>query len=1078
VHFTVPSKGFASLAVYDANGVLVRSLLSAQAVEAGQQTATWDATTDLGLPVTAGTYQVKGIFFTERPSLQYVMTVGKSGNPPWRTPDGKGDWGGNLGGPSAICSNGRSLIMVWSCVEDNQVTGVQQMDNEGRVQLRYFTFYPWDTRCAGAMDETNFYLGIENWQEKRLEIAVYKLGEPRGKILTILPTGAHQEQPETRWHGRWSAWLDGMALTKDTLFASIASDNALFLIDRNSGKVLRRLTLPAPRGLAVAGDRLLAVSGKRVLKLRMDGSLDSVWIDEGRLKAPHALTVDAQGNLYVGDSRMRGLGGEDYEEGSRKICVFSPQGKLLRTIGKQGGAPLSGRFEAERLGDIGALCIGPDGKSLWVQDMATGFGRTSRWSLDGKLQREWFARTLDLFPDVINPGQPNELLTVHDAFSDAPGISAYKIDLAAKTWRPSWHYECSWADMYQEDVFVSHDHGGNPLTGKHWPVFHYSFFAPLVTFGGRTYAMNSSGNDDGVIYILPPGEKPRPVAMVSYHRAERTDGKIHAIYDQGPNNWFTWADRNGDGRMSLDEIRFTENPPAMERSGRVFEAWLDGQMNVHMKRPLREGSSFRLVDSMLPLKEILPSGAPVYDWSQLKEETPLQAPNLNGGDGWKTVGEYNLPRPLETADAFYSLIAPSASQKLKLPGIDGDGWWASRNWRTRLVRFDKQTGRPLWAVGRRAPGRAEPGEMYYPAALAGADGDFLFVLDTMGMVWVWHKDGLYVGRLYHDTGSGQMDDQSIYGEVQSATIFRDRHMGKLYSLICAAGAGVHEVFLPKAERLAGGPVKVTGAEAAQARPWDPDGVAPTQRPTCNVYFAARPPEIEKGFDDQWMRLPDGQLRPEMLVLLDGQGLGSVRAMYDEKNLYLAYMVRDAVGPLNRGSELPYCPFVSGAYVDFCLAPDWPKPQREEVREGDLRVVMARVRGEKGEQEFQQGFWQQKTGGKNPQTIVSPAASVHFDQIGSVPGLRMTYRVVGKEAQTGQVNYEVLVAAPLASLGMANPAGRQIGFDTSIATANAAGDRRERAGHWAGQSEGVVVDRPGSARLLPDTWGTLRFVPHQ
>ena len=164
VRFTAPGKGIMSLAAYDADGVLVRSLLHAQAIEAGAQTVTWDATTDLGLPVKAGTYQVKGIFFTERPSLQYVMTVGKSGNPPWRTPDGSGDWGGNLGGPSAICSNGRSLIMVWSCVEDNQVTGVQQMDNEGRVQLRYFTFYPWDTRCAGVMDETNFYLGIENWQ--------------------------------------------------------------------------------------------------------------------------------------------------------------------------------------------------------------------------------------------------------------------------------------------------------------------------------------------------------------------------------------------------------------------------------------------------------------------------------------------------------------------------------------------------------------------------------------------------------------------------------------------------------------------------------------------------------------------------------------------------------------------------------------------------------------------------------------------------------------------------------------------------------------------------------------------------
>ena len=463
----------------------------------------------------------------------------------------------------------------------------------------------------------------------------------------------------------------------------------------------------------------------------------------------------------------------------------------------------------------------------------------------------------------------------------------------------------------------------------------------------------------------------------------------------------------------------------------------------------------------------------------------MQAPNLNGGDGWKTVSEYNLPRPLETADAYYSLVTPGTNQKLKMPGIDGDGWWASRNWRTKLVRFDKQTGRPLWAVGRRAPGRAEPGEMYYPASLAGADGDFLFVLDTLGMMWVWHKDGLYVGRLYHDTGAGKMDDQSIYGEVQSASIFRDPQTKKLYSLVCAAGASIHEILLPKVERLTGEPVAVTGPQAAQARLWDPDGVAPSRRPTCKVYFASQPPKIEKGFDDQWWRLPDGQLRPEMIVLLDGQRLGSVRAMYDDKNLYLAFMVRDAVGPVNRGSELPYCPFVSGAYVDFCVAPNWSQPQREEVLDGDLRVVLARVHGPgtsgtipagRGEQDFQQGFWQRKAGGKNPQTIVSPAARIRFDHIGPMPGLRMIYHVGGKDA--GLLTYEVLAEVPLASLGLSHPGGRRFGFDASIAVANAAGDRRERAGHWGGASEGVVVDRPGSARLLPDTWGTLYFVPRK
>ena len=282
----------------------------------------------------------------------------------------------------------------------------------------------------------------------------------------------------------------------------------------------------------MAGEHLFVVSDKRILKLRLDGSLDSVWIDNGRLKAPHALAVDAAGNLYVGDSRMQGLGGEVYERAAGK-SMSSRRKVNCSARSARRAAPRSGRFEGERLGDIAALCIGPDGRSLWVQDVATGFPRTSRWSLDGKLQQQWFSRKLSHHPDAINPGRPGEIVEVRDAFSDKPGITAWEIDLGAKTWKPSWHYDCTWADIYQEDVFVSHDHPGNPLKGKRWPVFHYSF-GPLAAHGGRTYAMNFSGNDEGVIYILPPGEKPRPVAMVSYHRAEEKEGKIHGFYDRGP----------------------------------------------------------------------------------------------------------------------------------------------------------------------------------------------------------------------------------------------------------------------------------------------------------------------------------------------------------------------------------------------------------------------------------------------------------------------------------------------------------------------------------------------------------------
>ena len=137
---------------------------------------------------------------------------------------------------------------------------------------------------------------------------------------------------------------------------------------------------------------------------------------------------------------------------------------------------------------------------------------------------------------------------------------------------------------------------------------------------------------------------------------------------------------------------------------------------------------------------------------------------------------------------------------------------------------------------------------------------------------------------------------------------------------------------------------------------------------------------------------------------------------------------------------------------------------------------ASVKDGAGVSTFQQGFWQRKVGGQSPRTITSPAASVHFDQIMEVPGVRAVWRVGEKNAKTGAVPYTVEVSIPLASLGLTNPAGKTVGFDVSVAVANNAGDRRERAAHWGGLSEGIVVDRPGSTLLLPNTWGQLVFDP--
>ena len=740
----------------------------------------------------------------------------------------------------------------------------------------------------------------------------------------------------------------------------------------------------------------------------------------------------------------------------------------MRRIGLEGGALKTGRFNSNAFGDVIFISMGPKDDSLWVQEVATGFPRTSRWSLDGKLLQQWFTPKLELFSETVNLARPNELLTTYNAFTDEPGIRSYEVDWDQNTWKPGWFFDNKWADMFAgtNDVYLGYEHGGNPLNGPRggkspWPVFHYAA-RNFVSHGEQNYFMNGEGNDDGTIFQYSPYSKPKPVAMIGFHHVTKLpDGRYQGSYDQGKNEWITWADRNGDGIISLDEITYVKDVPELEGCIRVASGEIDSNLNVHFQMLTRDNKGQRFLYILKPT-EILPNGTPVYDWSKVQKEMPISPPNLLGGDGVKQIAHLNSPVPLRADDALYALIKPSPAKKLDLPGIDGATWWASRNWRDKLCKFDSKTGELIWAVGRRAPGRAEPGQMYHPTGVSGKAGDEIFVADTLGPLWVWHTDGLFIGHLFtdHQPGDKVPVDQELYGEIQSTFVFKHPQTGKIYHVGAGTETRIHEIIMPPVERLSSSSVTLT------------------EKPEFTALFTNEKVKIDGdlGGNEGWYGSNENRRVP-MLVLLDGQRVADVRVMYDAEKLYLGYNVSHPAGYANAGSELPYCPFVSGAYVDFSIAPDWSKPQRSEVREGDLRVIMARVTNiGTDESNYSQGFWQKKSGGTNPRTISSPAATVHFDQIGTVPGLQFAYKMKSREERTGNVNYTVEVAVPLASLGLSNVAGKTIGFDISIGVAAPTGDQRDRAAHWAGLSEGRVVDRPGSTELLPQTWGSLHFEP--
>lgn len=386
------------------------------------------------------------------------------------------------------------------------------------------------------------------------------------------------------------------------------------------------------------------------------------------------------------------------------------------------------------------------------------------------------------------------------------------------------------------------------------------------------------------------------------------------------------------------------------------------------------------------------------------------------------------------------------------------------------MKFDAATGKPAWLkLGRRAPGKARPGQMYFPNGICATIDGFVFVSDFIAQMHVWTDTGLYVGKVYHDPNDGIHDADSIFIELVGAYAYKID--GKVYTCAGDHGVSMHEIALPKLQKVDAGAITVTPEMAAAARPWDPDGPPPGKRP---VYVARaiceQDPQQKKMVNTRTIEI-DGKLEDwagvqAAEIQLDGKPVASIRMVFDAENLYLAYDVKEPNGLRNAGTELPLCPFVSGSYVDFCIGRDWSKPNRDGNAEGDVRVILARITDD-APADFQMAFWPVRKNGKNPQTISSPAATRSFADIGPLPGLQFAYHL-------GAEGYTLETVVPLKSLELDPPRNPTVGFDASVGFPDAGGRVRTRAAHWARQSEAAVVDRPGSAALLPSTWGTLVF----
>ena len=150
-----------------------------------------------------------------------------------------------------------------------------------------------------------------------------------------------------------------------------------------------------------------------VLKFDANGNLVRAF-GEGMIQVPHGLYVDRDGNIWVTDWSISGGAQNGAVRDSTKghqVFKFSPEGKVLLTLGKPGG----GR-EPEYFWQPNAVVTAPNGDIFVVEghsNAATANARILKFDRNGQFIRSWGKRGTS--------GAPDELLQPHAIAMDSRG---------------------------------------------------------------------------------------------------------------------------------------------------------------------------------------------------------------------------------------------------------------------------------------------------------------------------------------------------------------------------------------------------------------------------------------------------------------------------------------------------------------------------------------------------------------------------------------------------------------------------------------------------------------------------------
>jgi hypothetical protein len=1032
IRYSIPQAARVTLAIDDAKtGRRVRNLVAAAPREKGAHVEKWDGLDDDGKPVPPGEYSYKAIYHNGI-RANWVMSFANPGNPTWGTPDGRGAFYGDHTAPQAAASAGQYVALAAPMGEAGQHLIGTDLNGQRLWGLANRVAFD-GGRISLATDGKVLWVATEGKGSiiYRVEIATGKYApwdikalDASGGEYRVLELKV-SDLPGLGADPKLGANMSSIALRGGVLAVALARDNKVKLLDGETGKTLQELDIAEPRAVVLdANKKPIVLSKGRLRRLTENGG--SAAFSDASFPDGYGLAIDAQGNVYLS------VRGED-----QNVKVFSPQGVLLREIGKRGGRPAVGVYDAAGMRNPAGIAVDAQNR-LWVTEETMNPKRTSIWDVaSGKLIKELVGTTTYAGAGSINPFDPTM------AFSDN---TVYRINLQTGAWKPAYSLAQSSTSSHGSEA-----HNPDDL----FPPATHNITSKIVKRGDLTYiyTTGSARGANETHVTLWDGKTFRSVA----HLGQLPTGKdrngewtkyAHPFFAGQEGKVYSWIDANGDGFVQREELTFAD----IQMDGKTVSLhtgyW--GQLPddegtvTYMARSNNSTSKDTLLQ--FAIKATNKAGAPVYDIAQprvLKLDQPL----LNPGEGMIVGGKdgriYLNQDPVFTLDRNGKVLGTYPSHHVSVHGS-----------------HTARASRSGYLIG--------PSSILGTADMGASIGEVFYLNGNLGENYLFTQDGLYIQTLFKDTrGYFDTPTQAVKGMSFDATTaggesfggnFIKTPDGKTYVTQGGTDARVIEVSGLNSIKRLSGKFNYTPIEYAAAQTLLQHKVAQVNAPREYSVSRAAAPAIIDGKANEWPELLDDASK--ILEIQDSpqQRFGRVAMRYDAENLYLGYRVFSPEGRIRNAGQNEKLLFKTGDVVDLMLGPDGKNTQN-----GNLRLLLTQMQGKPTAVLYEKSVPGTKESARVP--FSSPWRTIYIDRVTQPANVKMASGPIAG-------GYFVEAAIPWSTLGVQPKAGLKLRGDVGVLFADAGGTQTVSRQYWSNKATGLVNDVPGEAEITPELWGTF------